>query len=298
MTPTELIGYGALLLIVTLAAFRGLNKYAPALMGNQFPEREAREERERLLSEEVAALARKYKYLDEDTKRRITNLEITIDVLTGALKEAQKLMGEQDNRIETMQREMGAMEKELAVLRARQPAPLPTAAVEPVTESALLVAVGSDAALKIDLTALRAVRTETGLGFTRIEDATIDRIKQHLDRARINGRPIDKLHLAVHSGPKGILLGGTLVDSVEFSEILDGVRVLLLAGCEGDSVGDYLGVVNYVVTMTEKVSNADASLFTRAFWTQIGLKKEPVEAFNQALKRSPSGMSEFVERHF
>jgi hypothetical protein len=50
--------------------------------------------------------------------------------------------------------------------------------------------------------------------------------------------------------------------------------------------------------MTEKVSHTDAALFARAFWEQIGRGHEPAEALRLALKRSPSGMSEFIERHF
>lgn len=164
--------------------------------------------------------------------------------------------------------------------------------------SPLLVAIGSDAALKIDLAALRVVRTRSGMGFTRIEDASVANIKRHLDRARINNRPYDKLHLAIHAGPNGLVLGGAPVNAVEFSEILEGINVMLIAGCEGDVVGDFLGIVPYVVTMTDKVEHSDAALFTIAFWEEIGHGHDPAEALEAALDRAPSGMSETVERHF
>jgi hypothetical protein len=162
----------------------------------------------------------------------------------------------------------------------------------------LLVAIGSDKALDIDLASLRAVETETGMPFRRIGHATLDTLRQRLARGRLYGRPYDKLHLAVHSVEQGIELGGQIVDSADLSEVLRGVRVLLLAGCEGTRVGDFLGVVPYVVTLDEKVTHDDAALFTRVFWTQIGYGLEPGEAVEKALERAPSGMNEYVEQHF
>lgn len=170
--------------------------------------------------------------------------------------------------------------------------------VEATPVTPLLAAIGSDAMLKLDEAALRAVRTETGMEFERIRDATLPAIKRRLDRERGYGRPFDKLHLAVHSAPDGIILSGQLVDAAALSEILDGVQVLLVAGCESSQIGDALGVVPYVITMNEAVGNADAAQFTKVFWTQIGKRKKPAEALRKALELAPSGMSEYVERHF
>lgn len=167
-------------------------------------------------------------------------------------------------------------------------------------ESPLLVVIGSDVDLEIDLAALRAVQTETGMGFRRITDATLEKVVQRLNRARINGRPYDKMHMSVHTGPEGsgAYLGKQLVTGLELSEVMKGIKILLIAGCEGGSIGDVLGVVPYVVTISEEVSHGDASLFSRAFWTQIGKKKKPDDALILALQLSPSGMDEYVEGHW
>lgn len=165
-------------------------------------------------------------------------------------------------------------------------------------QSPLLLAIGSDSRLQLDLPSLRAVKAETGLEFNVIQDATLKKIKQHLDRARINERPITKVHLSVHSDATGIILGGEIIDGVELSRIMSDVEILVIAGCESDTIGDYLGIVKYVITMTDKVNSIDASLFTRAFWTEIGRGEDPGSALQLALLHSPSGMSEFVERHF
>lgn len=222
--------------------------------------------------------------LDTEMSRRISVLE----------ERVRELESRQEFLVNELQKS-GALnielQRQITVLTAHTPAD--TSRVSPV-----LVAIGSDAQLQLDLTSMRAVETETGMEFRRIRNATLELIKQSLDRARMNGHPYDKLHLAVHSGVEGILLGGVIVDSVAFSEILQGVKILLIAGCESSYVGDYLGVVPYVITMTEKVPMNDAALFCRAFWTQIGRHKKPAEALRLSLLAAPSGMNEYVEAHW
>lgn len=159
----------------------------------------------------------------------------------------------------------------------------------------LIAAIGLDAALSLDLAALRAVRTSTGMEFARIQDATLTKLKAALDRERSHGRKVN-VHLAVHSGTAGVELGGQVVDAVALSEFLDGAQVLLIAGCESSQVGDFLGVVPFVISMSEKVSHTDAAMFTQAFWQAIGKGMEPAPALRYALAHSPSGMSEYVSK--
>lgn len=169
--------------------------------------------------------------------------------------------------------------------------------IEPKPEIPILVAViGSDDALDADLTALRSVRNQTGMQFVRIQDATLAKLKTVLDRERANGHTCN-LHLAVHSGSQGIELGGAIIDGVALSEILDGVQVMVIAGCRSDQVADLLGVVPFVVSFTEEISHADAKTFSRIFWTGIGNGIKPEQALREALKKSPASLSEFVTRH-
>lgn len=159
----------------------------------------------------------------------------------------------------------------------------------------LIAAIGSDAALSLDLASLRAVRTATGMEFARIKDATLDALKTALDRERAHGRRCN-VHLAVHSSPLGVELGGKVIDAVALSEILDGVQVLLIAGCQSDQIGDFLGVVPAVVSFSEDVGHNDAAAFTLAWWTAIGDGLEPAAALRYALQRAPSGLQEFVTK--
>lgn len=166
------------------------------------------------------------------------------------------------------------------------------------TMTPLLVVIGEDAALQIDEASLRAMQGKSGRGFRRVRNATMAKLKDHLERGRINKRPYKHIHLAVHAQPEGVYLGGELVTGIQLSEIMKGVEILLIAGCESATIGDRLGGIKWVLTMTEEVPNEDASQFAQAFWTEIGLGQEPPEALVAAFEAAPSGMDEYVEAHF
>ena len=160
----------------------------------------------------------------------------------------------------------------------------------------LIAAIGSDVALNRDLTALRAVRAQTGMQFIHIPDATFAKLKSQLYQQRASGHRYN-LHMAVHSGEQGIELGGVIVDAVALSEILEGVQVLMIAGCESAEVADLLGVVPFVVSFTEQVSHEAASELCKNFWMEIGQGGTPERALREALRLSPPNVSEFVTRH-
>jgi hypothetical protein len=176
--------------------------------------------------------------------------------------------------------------------------PAGTPAAGPNCERTLLVCVGADAALKVDLAALRAVRAATGLHFRRIVAATRDDFEAHLRRERAKGRPVELLHLALHAGHDGVAFADGLADGDWLSERLCGVRVLLLAGCQGDAVGDWLGVVPHVITLSEDISHADAALLTEHFWKGIGRGLDPDRALDGALAACPPVVGEYVVRHW
>jgi len=172
------------------------------------------------------------------------------------------------------------------------------AGTAPVLASPLLVVVGPDAALRIDLAALRTVKRLTGLAFHRLTDCAADDLDAYLRRERSKGRPVAYLHLAVHAGPAGIDLAGGAVDGEWLSERLLGVQVLLLAGCEGDRVGDWLGVVPYVVTLDEAIGHDDAAVLCEHFWTGIGKGEGPAAALAAALSACAPVVGEYVVRHW
>ena len=114
------------------------------------------------------------------------------------------------------------------------------------------------------------VKRLTGLAFHRLPDASAD----DLD------------------------LAGGSVDGEWLSERLLGVQVLLLAGCEGDRVGDWLGVVPYVVTLDEAIGHDDAAVLCEHFWTGIGKGEGPGAALAAALSACAPVVGEYVVRHW
>jgi hypothetical protein len=170
------------------------------------------------------------------------------------------------------------------------------------TGRTLLVCVGagntSGSALMLDLAALRAVRAATGLKFMRLLDATRPRFDNTLRRERGLGRPIELLHLALHASPAGVEFADGVAGGNWLSERLFGVRIMLLASCEGDSIGDWLGVVPHVITLSEEISHEDAAVLTQHFWHNIGRNMEPAAALDEALTHCPPAVSEYVIRHW
>ncbi len=162
----------------------------------------------------------------------------------------------------------------------------------------LFVCIGPDSALMLDLAALRAVRSATGLKFTRILDATRAKFAETLRRERGLGRPLELLHLALHASPAGVEFADGVADGNWLSERLFGVRIMLLASCQGDSIGDWLGVVPHVITLSEDITHEDAAVLTQHFWHNIGLNLEPGAALDEALTHCPPAVSEYVVRHW
>jgi hypothetical protein len=162
----------------------------------------------------------------------------------------------------------------------------------------LFVCVGPDSALMLDLAVLRAVRAATGLKFRRVLDATRPKFAETLRRERGLGRPIELLHLALHASREGVEFADGVADGSWLSERLFGVRIMLLASCEGDSVGEWLGVVPHVITLSEEITHEDAAALTQHFWHNIGLNMEPGAALDEALTHCPPAVSEYVVRHW
>jgi hypothetical protein len=162
----------------------------------------------------------------------------------------------------------------------------------------LLVCIGPDSALMLDLAALRAVRSTTGLAFKRIVDTSRPKFAGALRRERNLGRPVELLHLALHASPDGVEFADGLADGNWLSERLFGVRIMLLASCRGDTIGDWLGVVPHVITLSEDITHEDAAVLTQHFWHNIGQSMDPGPALDEALTHCPPAVSEYVVRHW
>lgn len=252
-------------------------------------------EREQVLQMQINDLNQKIKHQDEkieDYEKEVEDLRRQVRIMVAQYEEAIGKLGRlqeaYDQSMET-NRQLREQVNNLSsgyVMRDSRP------------EKILLVLVGSpDAGLSLDLATLRAVRTETGLEIQEITDPTPEKLKRALDRARMKQDHI-YLHMAVKADKEGYLIGDTIVDAIWLSSILTNVIILVVAGTDSDNVGDFLGVVPYVVTMSGGISHRDASIFSRAFWTEIGKGIGPSMALRRALDRSPGTIREKVVSHW
>lgn len=236
-----------------------------------------------------------------DLERRIADLEETV-------KRQDEMIKRQDATITTLQNMLykkQATEDQLMAriwqlehpehaLTAAAPA---AAAPEGEKRAPILACVATGGKFEVDLAALRAVRTKTGLRFSRLYPVTLDSLERKLNRDRVNGTPVRYIHFAVDSGPEGLVFQDGIATGLWLSQRLSGVEVAVIAGCKSDVVGDLLGVVRAVVTMREEIRNSDAAVFTEVFWTGIGNGLTVDRAFEDALDRCPPEVAEFVELH-
>jgi hypothetical protein len=162
----------------------------------------------------------------------------------------------------------------------------------------LLALTGPDPQLSIDIAALRAVKADANLDFQRIEHATRDDLDAYLRRERSHGRPVRYVHIASHADSNGVQFADGLADGSWLSAMLQGVQVLVLAGCKSDRVGDWLSVVPYVVSLADRISHQDAAILTQHFWSGVARGLDPGEALDAALARCSPVVSEFVVRHW
>lgn len=176
------------------------------------------------------------------------------------------------------------------------PAPAPSAPAPADTQ--LLVVTGSDHLLEMDVAMVRAVARTTGLRYQHIAHATRADLEAHLRRARSLGRPIPWVHMACHVSHAGVLFADGLGDGAWLSSVLMGVEVLLIAGCNGDRVGDWLAVVPYVITLSDKISHDDAATLTHHFWEAMAREQPPTAALAQAMARCPQVLWESVVTHW
>jgi len=278
----ELLSFDHVIIIAVIAAAVGwalLNNKRPRIVGLALS-------REEYLTEKVEKL----QAAQESLLRSNAQAQDDIARLKLELVEAKK-------RIAVLEAQVAWYEKE----KAEDDAKL-ASATPPPKKNTLLVILGDDKDLYVDLVALRKVAAVKGFRLSRVYPATYDRIKDAIDRRRRDGNPVKYVHIAAHACENGVQLldqrtgRTTLVSPSDLSDILGDVEVLVINGCESSVIGDNVGIP-FVVTMREEVPHNDAKQFAEVFWSAIGNKLSPEEAYDQALDRVPNDVSEYAEFH-
>lgn len=225
---------------------------------------------------------------EQQLEAKVRELEGTVKVLLADRAAAQE-------QIDKLRVSLDKAEGRIRVLEAEQGQVKPGGSA--AGRDVVLAAIGDDAALQVDLAALRKVQSRTGLRLTRLLPVTRANLERTLDRHRKAGRPVRFVHASVHAGPQGLLFADGLADGPWCSEHLKDVDVLVLAGCESDVIGDWAGIVPAVVSLREKAPHNDAAIFCEVFWMGIGEGLQAADAFERALERSPQSLAEYAELH-
>lgn len=230
----------------------------------------------------------------DDSEQRIKTLNDVILKQANAIETMQTLLYEKQDALQALQQN----ERERQIADAQKASADAAAQVEAQKGEPLylLVAVGRDPMFQRDLVAMRKVRAKTGVRWQRLYPVTKKKLVEKLSRDNLNHRPIANIHFSLHCGEEGMQFDDGIASPQWLSENVQGAQIVMIAGCQSATVGDYLGVANAVITLLEDVGNDDAARFTEAFWTQIGERVQPEEAFYKAIEMVPQ-VSEFAEYH-
>ncbi len=231
--------------------------------------------KQRVLPPPVAAVP------TEEWQKRVQMLERDIAGL-------QRMLVEKQNEIDQLRERIRQLERGVITDNPNTPTE---------RRRVLLVGIGDDAMLQEDLAQLRRVQSQTNIRISRLMPVSRASLERTIERHRAAGTPVKLLHLAVHSGPQGLLFEDGIADGLWLSQHLAGIDIAMLAGCSNDTVADLLRVVPAVVSMREDVDNRDAAIFAGAFWLAVGQGMDANEAFERALQRAPALVGEFVELH-
>lgn len=156
----------------------------------------------------------------------------------------------------------------------------------------VLLVYGSKEFGEADRNALR----RAGIVFFRLVGARLSELQEEIQRRRSDGTLYDIIHFAAHSiDGGGIDLNGEIVDGVQLSNVLSGVRGVFLSTCSNYQIADrLLGVVKYVVIIYEDITNEDASNFVYEFYKRYKVERDIEASFNGAIAVLPN-IAEFVD---
>lgn len=226
---------------------------------------------------------------------QMNELKISIErIYTEKIEELQAQLRERtDVMFEYMKRNEVRTQAPFVITQA-----LPADQIPP--EKNMLVALGEDQDLWSDINAIDRAQMK----FHRLRPSSTVMFGSALNRARLNGKPFRYVHISMHTSEEGCEFQDKLATPEWLSEQLKGVEVLLIAGCESTSVGDWIsGIAKYVVTMSEPLDlgkvpmQSGIGIFTTAFWSAIKKGLSPEQAFDTAVERSPSWIEQIAYFH-
>ncbi|HXF60308.1 MAG TPA: hypothetical protein VNK95_01745 [Caldilineaceae bacterium] len=180
-------------------------------------------------------------------------------------------------------RELRAKDMELEALRQRVSENEGTVSDDlPVTP--LLLICGDEQFCRDDASQLNRAK----VWFRLLERATKASVEDELQRRRHNDDLYPWLLVSAHGSPAGIVLADGLADRNWWNRQLEGIRVVMLANCEGPATGDVLaGLVDYVVVLYGERATHEVSNFVYSFWAEMVRHRDARRAYRQAIQDVP-----------
>lgn len=240
-------------------------------------------------------------YAHRRSPRPLTSEELTVEV--HRLKvELNKLREENEGLRavnDSLMRRVVALEQERhdwQIEKMRQPDEKAASVAQPALP--LVVVIGPERDLDVDLAVFRKLQAQGLVSFRRLRPGNIKTLERYLERRRMDKHPALYAHFSLHGNQDGLLFEDGMITGTRLSELLQDMQVLFLDACHGDWVADLLGVVPVVISLMEEIENHDAALFAEAFWGEFaGTPTDPEGAYERALRRCPPVVSEFAEIH-
>lgn len=216
------------------------------------------------------------------------NMATTIKDLTATVNTLRRQLDAADRRIEQIEAENIRLTQRVAELEAQlKIAPLPSLPPKP-----LLIISGDD--MDIFQRDRASVRRAEIL-FHRLVHATRASITAELRRRRQDNTLYPWILISAHAGPEGILLSDGIAPPEFWHNVLDGVKVIVLATCSSSTVADELaGLVETVIWFSEDVDTQHAADFNYAFWRRMKMAANTHVVFADALREVPA-VAEFVD---
>lgn len=167
--------------------------------------------------------------------------------------------------------------------------------VEPVKQKRInrpvLLVYGVDTFGEQDRQALK----RAGVTFFRLKSASLEALREELQRRRSDGNLYDIVHISAHGGGDELLFDNDNISGNELSDVLSGVRGIFLATCSNQKVADKLvGIVKYVIVVYEEIDTNDAANFVFEFYKRYRTNLDVEVSFAEAMAVMPQ-ISEFVD---
>jgi hypothetical protein len=200
------------------------------------------------------------------------------------------------SELESIAKRIDTLQLEVTQLKGATGLPPTTAEVYRDDYGAtLLVCIGTNPELQVDLPKLRGMKTRGGpVNLMRLLPVTSTSLAKVLQSARGSGHTIRWVHIATKATSKGVEFADGTFSGEWLSGELTGVEALLLNGCDTFEVGDMLPGIPLVAATLERILHEDAQMLAGVFWQAVADGLTPTEVKRRCQQRLPTKLMEMV----